>query len=175
MRRSARRPPVPFALALALTWGCGIRARALGDGSIIDASSSDGSGVKSPRLHRPVPVACPPTSGEVFPGAVNGCDKCFSDSDCEGGVCACGGGPVATGCNSCVVSECRVDADCSEGGPGFCSPSVFTSCAPDNSGGYFCRTSADECDDSTACPSGTSCVYVCERGHWGCGHPVAIP
>jgi hypothetical protein len=71
--------------------------------------------------------------------------------------------------NTCLTSNCRVDADCGAGG--YCSPADnVSSCG--SVLGYFCHTASDMClDDSDCTGSGMGpqvCTYVPTAGHWEC-------
>jgi hypothetical protein len=96
-------------------------------------------------------------------------DTCIQDSACAGGqTCACHGSPYTFGQgNTCTQGNCRVDADCGQGG--YCSPSVSaTSCGV--LVGYYCHTGADLCTDDGDCgsQSGQVCVRSSAPSRWEC-------
>ena len=100
-------------------------------------------------------------------------DACFTDNEC---------GPKQT-CNCehqgnyCLPGNCRVDADCGNGG--FCSPS-WALCSlhgPYRPNGYYCHTSSDECMRDEDCPRpkkehygplSTRCAFSQPVGRWVC-------
>jgi hypothetical protein len=93
-------------------------------------------------------------------------DACFSDSDCgDAGVCACRD-PNKGAANTCVPSNCRVDADC---GPGvLCSPTLGGCNSFTGVDGYYCHTPNDQCSAPADCFTG-SCVYDLATARWVCG------
>jgi hypothetical protein len=124
------------------------------DAAHADAAGDAGCVARVPQSHRPAETNCPSSPNE-----------CTVDSDCNAaadGVCACSG--QVPGGNTCVYGNCRVDADCGDGG--FCSPSVSTGCSYPACGGFFCHTCADQCVDDSDCPGGYSCGYAV--GGWVC-------
>lgn len=104
-------------------------------------------------------------------------DSCFTDLDCAGGVggpgvCACEGGSRSDN-NVCLVGNCRVDADCGEGG--YCSPSLGDCGNYFGVVGYFCHTDADVCVDDADCGAGGGssqayCAFKPTVGHWMCSN-----
>jgi hypothetical protein len=112
-------------------------------------------------------------------------DACTTDTDCPSGqLCECGqvGFPPQYGrtANTCIQSNCRVDADCA-GGSGFCSPTFDYGCGS-YSGivGYYCHTSNDDCTSDDECnaqgsspngaPGGGFCAWMPETGKWSCSY-----
>jgi hypothetical protein len=82
--------------------------------------------------------------------------------DCpDGNVCVCSG---VYGGNTCVARNCRVDADCGDGG--YCSPQ--DAFCYNGAIGYFCHTPKDTCIDDTDCALGARCVHDAATGAWGC-------
>ncbi|MEI9952256.1 MAG: hypothetical protein WDO74_25525 [Pseudomonadota bacterium] len=103
-------------------------------------------------------------------------DSCFVDSDCadsasaEPPVCGCEQG-FRSDHNVCLSGNCRLDAECGEGG--YCSPSLGSCGNYAKTVGYFCHTQADECTDDSDCdasssPYGAYCAFTPEVGHWRC-------
>jgi len=94
---------------------------------------------------------------------------CLTDSDCDGGVCACNG--IDSG--RCTYAECRTDADC--GTDGYCAPEPGI-CGPDT---FHCITLKDECATTADCKLvGGVCQlqngrHVCQ-GNAVCGRPFLI-
>lgn len=89
-----------------------------------------------------------------------------SDDECAAAPCGCGGDWV----NACLEGDCKIDADCGEGG--YCSPS-FGYCG--NYHGviaYYCHTAEDECINDSECVEMNQgyCAYVAEVGHWACSY-----
>jgi hypothetical protein len=154
-------------------------------------------GHEVPTEHRPVAVACAPSSrspaapdggapscttdadcandaGSLFTTCLHGrCsfDHCLSDDDCGGnGVCSCANSYY--GGNASYHANVCVPSGChvdSDCGPnGFCSPSVGT-CGYVT--GYQCHGPADSCVDAAkdCVGCGNSCVYSPEAGGFGCG------
>lgn len=123
-------------------------------------------------------------------------DECFADAQCTGNApCECRASASDGSPNSCLQSgNCRVDADCGEGG--YCSPSLLnqfcicpspalcgtdTSCSPgpcqcgDSCGhGYFCHSPNDTCLDDSDCANG-SCNYDSIEKRWACAQCLRIP
>jgi hypothetical protein len=108
-------------------------------------------------------------------------DSCNADRDCPGanGVCECGigatavlGGAPTRTAHLCATGNCRIDADCGDGG--FCSRSYDPTDVACGSTleGYFCHTAADSCIDDSDCAvdGGTTmaCKYSSALGHWVC-------
>jgi hypothetical protein len=86
-------------------------------------------------------------------------DECYTDADCGGtAVCACSG--FAHRCMR--WGNCRIDADCGEGR--WCAPSY--DCRM-NLVGYYCRTLADRCIDSSTC-AGQPCAFNDRERAWSC-------
>jgi hypothetical protein len=76
-------------------------------------------------------------------------------------------GNAANKPNQCVSAGCVTDADCGPGG--YCSPSIAPMCG-NGTDGYFCHTSADQCDDGSDCAGYASCTWTgsswtCEQAH----------
>jgi hypothetical protein len=163
------------------------------------ASRADlaGVGFSAPANHRPTSVGCsmvrPPGLQSAVPsggcasdsqctGGQNGrctpartepiCtyDSCFTDTDCGGGVCECGGPDgVGRSANICLGGNCTVDPDCGPGG--YCSPSYGTSCgAYGGVAGYFCHTAEDQCNNDDQCVDAGAgyCAYQPTTGSWAC-------
>jgi hypothetical protein len=123
-------------------------------------------------------------------------DECFADAQCTSNApCECRASASDGSPNSCLRSgNCRVDADCGEGG--YCSPSLLnqscfcpsaalcgadTSCSPgpcmcgDSCGhGYFCHSQKDTCLDDSDCADG-SCNYDSVEKRWACARCLPIP
>ena len=102
-----------------------------------------------------------------FPGTYCTYDECFSDDDCGGNACVCGGG--SAGNNVCVTGECATDGDC--GLNGYCSPTLG-GCGPfGGTVGYFCHGELDTCTNDSDCdetsPEGY-CRYFEDTGAWAC-------
>ena len=96
-------------------------------------------------------------------------DECLTDSDCPNGqACGCAaqfrGNAIHT--NACVLTGCRVDADC--GPSGVCSDSE----SPHGCGGlngYYCHAATDTCSTDADCAGNSSiCAYQATLGHWAC-------
>jgi hypothetical protein len=165
------------------------------------AGGASGATGRVPTTHRPTAAACPvirPSSMTTCPfagqgrgdctadsdckaGADGKCsgmslgtcsctyDACFSDSDCTmGSVCACSG--TYSG-NTCVASNCKIDADC--GVNGFCSPEI-EHCTGALLG-YFCRTPKDKCTDDADCGDAAHCARDSGTGVWGCQSTDGCP
>ncbi|HEX7477286.1 MAG TPA: hypothetical protein VF331_05730 [Polyangiales bacterium] len=101
----------------------------------------------------------------------------MQDSDCSAGqTCACRGTVYNKFVNTCVPSNCRVDADCGAGN--YCSATVpaQTFCA--DVGGYYCHTPNDLCLDNSDCadaeadagagPAQAYCAYSTTNQRWQC-------
>jgi hypothetical protein len=86
-------------------------------------------------------------------------DQCYTDADCGGtAVCECSDFE-----HRCMRwSNCRVDADC--GDRGWCAPSYDYRM---NLQGYYCRTLADRCIDSSSC-DGMPCAFDDRERVWSC-------
>jgi hypothetical protein len=100
-------------------------------------------------------------------------DACERDSNCPSGTaCICMGGTHAPG-NQCLLSQCRVDADCGAGG--LCSPSMSEAGPFYGIQGRYCRTPSDTCQSDADCNAqgAGTCVYESEVGHWGCSYSHA--
>jgi hypothetical protein len=101
-------------------------------------------------------------------------DRCAGDTDCPSGqTCACHGSTYTFGGgNMCVPGNCRVDADCGNGG--YCSPSPAMPCGMDGKSycqslGYFCHTPKDRCINDSDCTGvAPGCVYSLSDGDWEC-------
>lgn len=104
-------------------------------------------------------------------------DDCFEDSDCPNQTpCFCR--PSPTDKNYCfVMSNCSVDADCSDGA--YCSPSLIaTSCiceSPSCAEGYFCHTTRDDCLDDGDCPTLQACAFDWNEQRFSCQACLARP
>ena len=103
--------------------------------------------------------------GEIESSCRSGC---LTDSDCDGGVCACNGLDPGR----CTYAECHVDADC--GKSGFCAP-VPDTCAPET---FHCITLQDECATNADCELDQVCRVengrrVCIDG-FVCGRPFLV-
>jgi hypothetical protein len=123
-------------------------------------------------------------------------DTCFSDSDCPSNQpCECRQSASDSTANQCETGgNCRIDADCGQGG--YCSPSQVnnfclcpspalcgpgTSCSPgpcacgDSCGhGYFCHTPVDTCVDDSDC-DGATCNYDTVNNRWSCAICWPVP
>jgi hypothetical protein len=106
-------------------------------------------------------------------------DECFADAQCTSNApCECRASASDGSPNSCLQSgNCRVDADCGEGG--YCSPSLlnqFCICpSPTLCGqGYFCHSPKDTCLDDSDCADG-SCNYDSVEKRWACARCTPIP
>ncbi len=103
-------------------------------------------------------------------------DDCYSDAECPGQACVCRADASSPGANYCdSAGNCRVDADCGEGG--YCSPSLLGGgctclsaayCDPPEPGaacgdscghGYFCHSARDGCLDDSDCKSDEHCAF----------------
>jgi hypothetical protein len=99
-------------------------------------------------------------------------DQCAQDSDCAaGGVCSCQGQTRgyagASPGNTCVMANCRTDADCAD--THACSPSVGFGGGPFYGvRGYFCHTKMDRCRQDADCAQGQSCAFEPQSGVWAC-------
>lgn len=107
-------------------------------------------------------------------------DSCFSDADCASAdgprLCQCEGG-VRSDNNVCLPGNCRVDADCGDGG--YCSPSFGYCGAYSGVVGYYCHTKDDECVNDSECnPTGATpggyCSFQSTVGHWKCDHTNCV-
>jgi hypothetical protein len=101
-------------------------------------------------------------------------DLCFVDSDCPSPKT---GSPALCGCeegfrsdhNVCLSGDCRLDADCGDGG--YCSPSLGSCGNFAKTVGYYCHTKDDECVDDSDCAAEASrgyCAFMPTVGHWKC-------
>jgi len=106
-------------------------------------------------------------------GAYCSYDICFADDDCAGDqLCSCDGASFS-GANTCVPTNCRVNADCASGR---CSPS-YGCLLGGSPNGWYCRTAADECsldDDCTEYANGR-CAFSASAEHWICQYGVCVP
>jgi hypothetical protein len=126
-------------------------------------------------------VADCPTTGVEPPfiaclGGKCSTDQCMTDSDCPSGrACACARefGANSDRTNSCIPSQCRIDADCGRE-VGLCSPG-YTTCGTFL--GYYCHTAADACTtDADCCDKGApACDYVPMLGHFACHSVTGCP
>ena len=94
-------------------------------------------------------------------------DACTNDSNCSSGhLCACHGSSyIGRVGNTCVVANCRVDADC--GASGYCSPSRGTTqCGQSSLTGYYCHTQQDACVNDADCAG--ICGYDPTKQSWQC-------
>ena len=107
-------------------------------------------------------------------------DECFTDDDCEGTVCLCGGAAMSDA-NRCIPQgNCRTDADCGAGG--FCSPTLGDCGNYGGVVGFFCRTPEDEClnDDECVNPDerggrrAGQCRFNLAGGRWMCGYSECV-
>ncbi len=177
---------------------CGSVAGSTGSGGGSGAASGSSSSLPE---HRPGPVTCPssssPGSTAVACATPADCtdagllgencldqrcqgDQCLSDGDCPAGsACGCASqfGGNAMHNNECLVSTCRVDADCASG---LCSPAYGQGCA--GLAGYYCHSAADTCCTDADCASQKSesgfdltdrCNYGPTVGHWQCA-PASV-
>ncbi len=94
-------------------------------------------------------------------------DACFSDSDCNGGVCGCNAG-WRSDANKCMRGNCQVNADCGPGG--YCSPSFGTCGNYVGAEFYYCHTPQDECIDDEDCgqPGFQYCAFDELAKRWQC-------
>jgi hypothetical protein len=115
-------------------------------------------------------------SGNVHDGWQCTYDSCFADSDCpsaasgESRSCGCEGG-FRSDNNVCLSGNCRVDADCGQGG--YCSPTLGDCGNYTKTVGYYCHTNDDECNDDSDCKVGSAypegyCAFTPSVGHWRC-------
>jgi hypothetical protein len=99
-------------------------------------------------------------------------DDCASDSDCNGGACACRESPIHANPywgsqTKCLAGNCHTDSDCGSGG--YCSPSPELGCGPQYWYGYYCHTPIDECANDTDCDDANAyCAYDAATSHWIC-------
>ena len=93
--------------------------------------------------------------------------QCETDQDCEQGQrCLCGW----SGGLRCMDSDCWSDADCEPGQQ--CSQASLCG----GPGGYYCTTSADECETIDDCNGlGLVCTYEARDGYRRCTEPCTIP
>ena len=110
-------------------------------------------------------------SGNPHDGYYCTYDQCFTDDDCGGGVCACGGG-FRSDHNVCLGGNCQVDADC--GTDGFCSPSYGSCGEYTGVTTYFCHTEEDTCLNDSDCGDGEwgpgYCRFFEDQGSWSCAY-----
>ena len=91
-------------------------------------------------------------------------DECLRSDECAGGPCDCGGDVLG---NVCLAGNCKVDADCGDGG--WCSRSM-DECAYGILS-YYCRTHQDTCVTDADCEAsdrGDLCYFEPTLGHWTC-------